>query len=449
MPPSQLILSILESFRSEFSAPTWAKILPLIVGTILARGRRTVAAALRQVGLDQKSDFSNYHQVFNRASWSPLRLARRLTGLLVGSFVAPGMRLTFAIDETLERRWGPRIGIRGHYRDPLASSKKRSVSTSGIRWIVLALIVVPPWTTRPWALPVLSLPSPTPKVSAKLGRRHKTIAVWARQMIACLRRWLPGLDLTVVGDQAYSVIELALSCRRRKVRLIAPLRLDARLFAPPPPRRPGASGRPRKVGQRLPNLTEVLNDPATVWKTVTLRWYGGTTRTLEIATGTAWWYHPGTPPLPIRWGLSRDPEETLEPRAWFSTRPDDAATEIVAEFVLRWPLEVTFEESRAHLGIETQRQWSDLAISRQTPCVFGLYSLVVALGQLLHRQEPLRCRTASWYPKAEATFSDVLAAARRHCWTSLDIRISRTDPSRVEIPRHQFDRLMNAACYSH
>lgn len=449
MPPSHLILSLLEPFRSEFSAPTWAKIVPLIVGTILARGRRTVAAALRQVGLDQKRDFSKFHHVFNRASWSPLRLARRLTVLLAGSFGAPGLRLTFAIDETLERRWGPHIGIRGHYRDPLASSKKRSVSTSGIRWIVLALIVTPPWTTRPWALPVLSLPSPTPKVSVKLGRRHKTIAVWARQMIACLRRWLPGLDLTVVGDQAYSVIELALSCLRRHVRLIAPLRLDARLFAPTPPRRPGTSGRPRKVGRRLPTLKNVLNDPATVWETVTLRWYGGTERTVEIATGTASWYHPGTPPLPIRWVLSRDPEGTLEPRAWFSTRPDDAGAEIVAEFVLRWPLEVTFEESRAHLGVETQRQWSDLAITRQTPCVFGLYSLVVALGQALQREQPIPCRTSSWYPKAEATFSDVLAAARRHCLANLDIRTSRIDPSRVEIPRHQFDRLMNAACYSH
>jgi hypothetical protein len=371
-----------------------------------------------------------------------------LTSLLIQNLVAPGVRLTFAIDETLERRWGRRIRIRGHYRDPLASSKARSVSTSGIRWIVLALVVTPPWTTRPWALPVLSLPSPTPQVSATLGRRHKTIAVWARQMIACLRRWLPRLNLTVVGDQAYSVIELGLSCLRRDVRLIAPLRLDARLFAPAPPRRPGTRGRPRKVGQRLANLKEILNDPATVWETVTLRWYGGTERTVEIATGTALWYHPGIKPLPIRWVLSRDPEGSLEPRAWFSTRRDDSGVEIVAEFVLRWPLEVTFEESRAHLGIETQRQWSDLAIARQTPCLFGLYSLVVALGQSLHRERPMPRRTASWYPKKEATFSDVLAAVRRHCWAGLDIQMSRIDPSRVEIPRNQIDRLVNAACYS-
>ena len=166
MPPSPLILAILDAFRSEFSGPTWAKVVPLILGTILARGRRTVAAALRQAGLDHEPDFSKYHQVFNRAAWSPLRLSRRLLHLLIRVFRAVGLRLTFAIDETLERRWGRRIRLRGHYRDPLASSRARSVAASGIRWIVLALVITPPWTSRPWALPVLSVPGPTPQVSA-------------------------------------------------------------------------------------------------------------------------------------------------------------------------------------------------------------------------------------------------------------------------------------------
>jgi hypothetical protein len=137
---------------------------------------------------------------------------------------------------------------------------------------------------------------------------------------------------------------------------------------------------------RRPNLADVLIDPATAWEAATLPWYGGSERTLGLATGTAWWYHPGFAPLPIRWVISRDPEGKLEPRAWFSTRPADTAAAIVAEFVRRWPLEVTFEESRAHLGVETQRQWSDLAIARETPCLLGLYSLVAALGSALHRE---------------------------------------------------------------
>src|SRR4051794_305282 len=243
MPPPALILAVLQVHRPEFTARTRARVVALLTGTIPARGRRTVAAALRQMGLHDEPNFSSYHQVFNRAAWSPLRLARRLLRAAIAAFVPDGVGLSFAIDETLERRWGPKIRIRGHYRDPLASSKERSVAASGIRWIVLALVVTVPWARRPWALPILCLPAPTPKVNLKLGRRHKTIAERARQMIACLRRWLPGLEVTVVGDSAYSVIELGLSCRRRDVRLIAPLRLDARLFTPAPPKLPGKAGR--------------------------------------------------------------------------------------------------------------------------------------------------------------------------------------------------------------
>src|SRR3954469_10767276 len=246
------ITSVLEAFRPEFTPRTWARVVTLILGTILARGRRTVAAALRQMGLHQAADSSSYHQVFNRATWSPLRVARRLLSAAIAAFVPEGFGLTFAIDETPERRWGRKIRIRGHYRDPLASSKERSVSASGIRWIVLALIVTVPWAGRPWALPILSLPSPTPKVSLKLGRRHKTIAERARRMIACLRRWLPMADLTVVGDSAYSVIELGLASRRHAVRLIAPLRLDARLFTPAPSGRPGRSGGPASPATACP-----------------------------------------------------------------------------------------------------------------------------------------------------------------------------------------------------
>src|SRR4051812_24292526 len=219
MPES--VLTVFEAFRPELTPRTWARAVTLLLGTILARGRRTVAAALRQMGLHDRPDFSSYHQVFNRAAWSPRRVARRLLSSAISAFVPEGVGLTFAIDETLERRWGRKIRIRGHYRDPLASSEERSVAASGIRWIVLALVVAVPWARRPWALPILSLPGPTPEVSLKLGRRHKTIAERARQMVACLRRWLPMADLTVVGDSAYSVIELGLASRRRAVRLIA------------------------------------------------------------------------------------------------------------------------------------------------------------------------------------------------------------------------------------
>ena len=221
-------------------------------------GAPVVLAAVRRT-------FPNLRHVFADQAYAGPQLATALKGsryllsMLVQTFAAAGGSLTFVIDETLERRWGRRISKRGHYRDPLASSRKRSVSTSGLRWVVLALVITPPWNTRPWTLPILSVPAPTPQVSERLGLRHKMIAQWARQMIRVVRRWLPHIPITVLGDQAYSVVELGHACQRREVRLIAPLRLDVVLHEAPPPRQPGTRGRPRCKGKRLPSLAEILS----------------------------------------------------------------------------------------------------------------------------------------------------------------------------------------------
>ena len=139
-------------FKVSSAHPLSGKVQRLIVGTLLAHGRRTVTAALRHMEQGDTTSFSLYHQVFNRAQWSALKGSRCLVSLIVQSFDAAAGSLTFVIDETLERRWGRRISKHGHYRDPLASSRKRSVSTSGLRWIVLTLVVTPPWTARCWAL---------------------------------------------------------------------------------------------------------------------------------------------------------------------------------------------------------------------------------------------------------------------------------------------------------
>lgn len=237
---------------------------------------------MRHTGQGDTPSFSLYHQVFNRARWSALKGSRYLLSLLVQTFGDAGGSLTFVIDETLERRWGRRIHKRGHYRDPLASSRKRAVSASGLRWIVLTLVVTPPWTTSCWALPFLSVPAPTPRVSERLGLRHKTIAQWARQMIRVVRRWLPHVAITVLGDQAYSVVELGHACRRCGVRLIASLRLDAVLHEAPPPRQAGTRGRPRLKGKRLSTLADRLGDAATCWQPLGVRWYDGRVRWLQV-----------------------------------------------------------------------------------------------------------------------------------------------------------------------
>src|SRR2546426_1022048 len=441
------IIAVLAHFEPLFTAPTWKKVLILLLGTLLARGRRTVTAALRQMGQQMNAQFSGFHQVLNRARWSPLEVSRRLLQVLVDTFVRAGGTVEMVMDETLERRWGRKISKRGHWRDSLRSSKERSVSTSGLRWVTMALVVSLPWTKLRWALSFLSVLVTTPKVSKALGKRHKTLARIAQQLVLLVRRWLPGIPIKVIGDGAYSVIELGLTCVKECVCLIAPLRLDARLFAPPPPPKPHQKGRPPVVGKRLPKLSTVLHDPKTAWETLSVTWYGGTERKLEVATGTALWYSTGTDPLPIRWVLTRDPEGKREPKAYFSTNPAQSAAEIVADFVKRWSIEVTFEESRAHLGVETQRQWSDLAIERSTPCLFGLYSMLVLLGHALHPDGAIPVQQAAWYPKTQATFSDVLATVRRHVWGGLNFQTSPAYPKCCLVSRSDLHRILQAVFY--
>jgi len=222
------------------------------------------------------------------------------------------------------------------------------------------------------------------RVSERLGKRHKTVGMWAHQMISLVRRWLPDREISLMGDTAYSVLELGLHAQHQQVTLVTTGRLDAVLHEPPPERTRHTIGRPRVEGLRLPALEQVLQDPETLWQKLTLDWYGEGERTLEICTGTALWYRYGSDPLPIRWVLTRDPAGKRPPKAIFSTDPTQSAEQIISDFMKRWSLEVTFEEGHAHLGIETQRQWSDLAIERSTPLLFGLYSLVTLFGQALH-----------------------------------------------------------------
>lgn len=446
MPLPDSIIEVLAVFRPLFTAPTWRKLMMLLTGTLLAHGRRTVAAALRASGNGMAVNWSSFHQVLNRAQWSPLAVSRQLLLLIVETFVPAGACVDLVIDETLERRWGSKISKRGHYRDSALSSRERSVSSPGLRWIVMAVVVTLPWTKQRWALPFLCVLATTPEVSERLGKRHKTVGMWAHQMMNLVRRWLPDRPIKLMGDTAYTILELGLHANTQHVTLITTGRLDAVLHEPPPERTQHTIGRPRVVGQRLPSLEQVLQNPETVWQQLTLDWYGQGKRTLEICTGTALWYRYGCDPLPIRWVLTRDPAGKHPPKAIFSTDPTQTAEQIILAFMKRWSLEVTFEESRAHLGIETQRQWSDLAIERSTPLLFGLYSLVTLFGQAGHPDGQIPVAQAAWYRKQTATFRDVLAVVRRHLWGQETFPTSPTDPGVVLVPRSTLEQLSLAVC---
>ena len=194
------------------------------------------------------------------------------------------------------------------------------------------------------------------------------------------------------------------------------LRLDAALYEPAPARQPGRNGRPPLKGRRLPALKALLDLPTVSWVEVSVAWYNGATRTVELTSQTAVWYRSGKPPVPLRWVLVRDPQGEFATQALLCTDLAVEPAQILEWFVLRWQLEVTFQEVRAHLGVETQRQWSDRAIARTTPILMGLFSWTTLAAHLMQEQRPMSHRTAAWYAKPSPTFVDAIALVRRHLW---------------------------------
>ncbi len=413
--PSRFAAVIL-AFAPLFLQRSWRHAEVLLTGAILAPGQRTVTSILRIAGLARERRFVNYHRVLSRAAWCPRAASGVLLGLLVAAF-APKGPVVLGIDDTIERRRGKRIAAKGIYRDPVRSSHGHFVKASGVRWLSLMLLAPIPWAERTWALPFLTALAPSERYCQTRGRRHKTLTDWGRQLVLQARRWLPGRELVVVADSAFAALEFLAAVSRRRVACITRLRLDAALYDPAPPRLPGTKGRPRTKGKRLANLSEVLADPATVWQRVTVPgWYGGGERTVEISTSTAVWRHGGMPVVPIRWVLVRDPLGKLDPQALLCTDPAQDPIQVLRWFVQRWQVEVTFREVRDHLGVETQRQWSDKAIARTTPCLLGLFSLVTLLGKQLTPRARRVTATSAWYHKQRPTFSDTLAAVRRDIW---------------------------------
>ena len=445
------MIRLLEPFAPLFSKGVFQHVQVLVAGAILAPGRRTVSSALRAMGLDQHKRFHRYHRVLSRASWSSREVSRILLGLLVEAFVSEGDPLLVGIDDTLERRWGKKISARGVYRDPVRSTHQNFVKSSGLRWVCVMLLVEVPWAARVWALPFLSALAPSERYAAKRGKRHKKITEWAWQLLLLLRRWYPEREIVAVADRAYATLKLLDRCRklRNPITFVTRLRLDAALYEPAPARRPGQRGRPRLKGERLPNLSEVAKDPNTVWKpTKIANWYGSGERIVEIASQTAVWYSTGLFAVPVRWVLISDPRGEFKTQALLCTDLEADPKKILLWFVMRWQLEVTFQEMRRHLGFQTQRQWSELAIQRTTPALLGVFSLITLFAHDRMAQAAGAFRRAAWYHKRHPTFADALAMVRKELWANATFYGSPAQTDTIKVPRAFVERLTDAVCYA-
>lgn len=449
--PKEMI-GVLSPFAPLFSERVWRHAQVLLAGAILAPGKRTVASALRAVGLEEERRFCRYHRVLSRAIWSSREASRVLLGLLVETF-GPEGPLVLGIDETLERRRGKKIAAKGIYRDPVRSSREHFVKTSALRWVCLTLLAPIPWASRVWALPFLSTLAPSERYTKEHGKRHKKLTEWAWQLLLLVRRWHPERQIVAVADRTYASLKLLERCRRlsNPITFITRLRLDAALYEPAPPRRPGQMGRPRLKGERLPNLSVAAEDHCTVWTLITVAsWYGSAQRTVEIVSDTAVWHSTGLPAVPLRWVLIRDPEGEFNTQALLCTDLNADPQQIISWFVRRWQMEATFQEVRQRLGFETQKHWSEMAIQRSAPALLALFSVVALFAQrYIAKSGADAVRRTAWYRKPRPTFSDALALVRKELWAQEETFCGLArETDTVKVPRMFMERLTDAVCYA-
>ena len=318
--PAEL-LPLIGAFAPLFSKPVWEHAKLLLVGAILASGKRTVTACLRVMGQSEEQHFQNYHRVVNRAQWSALKASQLLLRLMLTVF-APAGELVVGLDDTIERRRGGQIRAKGIYRDPVRSSRSHFVKASGLRWLSCMLLGTIPWARSVWGLPFLTVLCPSERYYTESGRAPQKLTDRAWQMVQLIARWLPDRAVVFVADSSFAVLDLLSLIRGMpQVSLMTRLRLDAQLWELAPERKPGQTGRPRLKGARRPSPQQVLADPKTKWAKLEIEhWYGGEKRAVEVYSETALWYKTGHVPVAIRWVLIRDPLGEFDPQALLSTK---------------------------------------------------------------------------------------------------------------------------------
>jgi hypothetical protein len=405
---------LLMSFSIAFARPTFQRFCLIAVGAVLTRGRRTVTAILRTIQALACGHFSSYHRLFSRAVWSLWPLGHILAKAVL-AWIDPDEPVLVPADDTTCQHRGKHVYGKGCHHDAVRSAHSHVVYRWGHKWVVLAISVKLPFTSRRWALPVLAALYRPRELDDAEGRRHKTPARLARDLLAVLIHWFPNRRFVMLGDGGYASHELARFCHRhrRHATLVSRFHGDAALYDPPPTRtrRPG---RPRVKGRKRSSPAEVV--ATTRRRRATVTWYGGSDRRVEYVSGTGHWYKSGAGLVPIRWVVVHDLQGTHRDEYFYTTDVTLKPVQIIRWFTARWPIETTFQEARAQLGLETTRQRTEKSVTRMAPCLLGLFSVVALIyAEHLKEHKPHPASTA-WYAKSEPTFADAMAALRRLFW---------------------------------
>jgi DDE superfamily endonuclease len=394
---------LVQGLSATMTAPTFESFVTVLAGWVFA-GRRTVTRMILAAGATADKHYSSYHRLFSAARWS-----LDAVGLALFDLVAAwlGEVVMLGVDDTLCRKRGLKVFGSGMHHDPLLSSRATAITPGGHSWVLLGVVVELPFRRGHfYFLPVLFRLYLNKKSAAKHRRAYRTRPELAVEMLTVLSNHCNTRRFHLVADSAYGgqsvLCHLPPGCD-----LTSRLLLDARLYDAPPSRSAGQPGRPRKRGQRLPSPAELLEGRC---QRLSFDIYGRSDRA-RVTDCEARVYAAPDKPLrvvavdPLTGGRSR--------QAFYSTCAKASAEAVIAWYAMRWSLEVTFHDSKQHLGFEQPQGWSRRAVERTAPVARLLYSLIVLwfAQEGHHKWRPLDC---PWYTsKAEPSFADLLATLRR------------------------------------
>jgi hypothetical protein len=403
---------LVQAIAFTFANPTYQRFSALLVGAVPTTGRRTIANIVRTLRHLAPGHLTDYQRVLSRAPWSGVALGCSLARFLLQHFLPDG-GVTRIGDDPVDGHKGKHVHGKARHRDPVRSTHRHTTWRYGHRWVVLAVLVKFPFATRPWALPVLVGLYRSEADDRARNRPHRTPAQLMCRLLRLVLIRFPDRTFVSVGDSGYGTHAVARFCHRHRSRLtlVSKLHPDANLFDPPPPY--VGKGRPRVQGARLPKPRQVAAT-APLRTALTVSWYGGGTRRVGVVHRTGHWYKAGKGVVPLRWVFVRDLTGTHREEYFFTTDAALTPARIIAHYASRWTIETTFQELRAHLGLETTRGWRERTVLRAAPCLFGLYSVVAARFALLPEEK--RGGGVSWRGKEDVSFSDALGAVRRWLW---------------------------------
>jgi len=411
--PTSLLASffgVLEAFRLALTVRSFANLLVVACGWILTEGSHAVTTSLVLTGVAGRRHHEAFHRLFSRGTWDPDVLGHWMFERLA-PFLSDGA-VPIVLDDTLAPKKGPRVFGIGSHLDAVRSTRRHRVFCFGHCWVVLAVLVRVPFSTRTWALPVLFRLYRNLKECAKHEAEYAKKTELARQMIDTFVTWVPGRRVELTADSAYCNDTVTRGLPESVV-LFGAMRPDAVLTEAPDPRPAGSPGRPSKRGAPVPKPEALAKDDQRPWETCTVTTYGST-KTLRYKTVCAQWYRACGTRL-LRIVIVATEQGTVPIRVFFSTDATVDVVRLVETYAGRWGIEVFFRDAKQHLGFADSSARSEAAVRRVAPFVGLLYTALVVWFLEGARTSPLAALPVRpWYThKRGLAFVDILRTARR------------------------------------